>query len=200
MDRKLPRTDQCPLARSLNRVGEWWSMLILRESFYGAKRFDEFQKNLDIATNMLSSRLASLVEEGLLERSQYCDKPPRFEYLLTQRGFDFRPVMLALVDWSNKNFAPEGISAQVVDRETQRPVDLMLVDRNTGKQITIAGHALVPGPAASESMRQRLLRAVTPDSATALIPSEKPIDGPISEPISEPETERPLSSKRSAKR
>ena len=76
---KTTRPDpSCPVARSLQRVGEGWSIMILREAFYGSTRFDQFQKNLDIATNMLSRRLTLLVDEGLLERRQYCDKPPRF--------------------------------------------------------------------------------------------------------------------------
>jgi DNA-binding HxlR family transcriptional regulator len=158
---------QCPVARSLERVGEWWTILILREAFYGSKRFDEFQKNLDIATNMLSRRLSGLVEEGLLQRRRYCDKPPRYEYVLTQRGRDFRPVMLTLIDWGNKNFAPEGVSAQLVDRATGERVDLMLVDRNTGKPITPADHVVLPGPAAGERMRQRLIQAAERTSPLA---------------------------------
>ena len=73
MQKKILSDVQCPVVRSLERVGEWWSILILREAFYGSKRFDEFQKRLDIATNMLSRRLAMLVAEGLLERRQYCE-------------------------------------------------------------------------------------------------------------------------------
>lgn len=112
MQRKTFRDMPCPIARSLERVGEWWSILILREAFYGATRFDTFQKNLDIAPNMLTRRLNGLVEEGLLERRQYSEKPPRFEYVLTECGHDFQPVLLSLLAWGNKHFAPEGISAQ----------------------------------------------------------------------------------------
>src|SRR5262249_52615336 len=101
---------QCPIARSLERVGEWWSILILRDAVYGVKRFDEFQRSLDIAPNMLTRRLNALVKSGLLKRQRYSDKPPRFEYVLTERGRDFRPVMLALLAWGNKHFAPEGAS------------------------------------------------------------------------------------------
>jgi DNA-binding HxlR family transcriptional regulator len=148
---------QCPIARSLERVGEWWSILVLREAFYGSKRFDEFQKNLDIATNMLSRRLSGLVEQGLLERRQYCEKPPRYEYVLTPRGRDFRPVLLTLLDWGNKHFATEGIGAELVERASGKPVDLVLVDAHTGRRISPAEHAVMPGPQASEGMRRRLL-------------------------------------------
>ena len=88
---------RCPIARSLERVGEWWSILILRDAFLGATRFEQFQKNLDIAPNTLTRRLNALVEAGLLERHRYCDRPPRDEYRLTAAGRDFRPVLWALL-------------------------------------------------------------------------------------------------------
>ncbi len=77
MQRKSFGDLQCPIARSLERVGEWWSILILRDAFHGLKRFDEFQKNLDIAPNMLTRRLHALVESGLLEKQRYSEHPPR---------------------------------------------------------------------------------------------------------------------------
>ena len=80
-----------PIARSLERVGEWWSILILRDAFAGLTRFDQFQKSLDIAPNMLTRRLKSLVEAGLLERRRYSDRPPRYEYVLTERGHRLPP-------------------------------------------------------------------------------------------------------------
>ncbi len=92
----------CPIARSLARVGEWWSMLILRDALHGMTRFDQFQKSLGIAPNMLTRRLNALVEAGLLTRRRYSEKPPRDEYLLTARGRDFRPVLLALLAWGNR--------------------------------------------------------------------------------------------------
>ena len=105
----------CPIARSLARVGEWWSMLILRDALHGMTRFDQFQKSLGIAPNMLTRRLNALVEAGLLTRRRYSEKPPRDEYLLTARGRDFRPVLLALLAWGNRHFAPEGASVMLVD-------------------------------------------------------------------------------------
>ena len=80
MRRKSFGNMQCPIARSLERVGEWWSILILRDAFYGLTRFDEFQKSLGIAPNMLTRRLNALVEAGLLERRRYSERPPRDEY------------------------------------------------------------------------------------------------------------------------
>src|ERR1700742_4987425 len=100
----------CPIARSLERVGEWWSILILRDAYYGMTRFDQFQKSLGIAPNMLTRRLNGLVEAGVLERRLYSERPPRYEYVPTDPGRDFRPVLWALLAWGNRNFAPEGVS------------------------------------------------------------------------------------------
>lgn len=149
---------ECPVARSLERVGEWWSILILRDAIYGMTRFDEFQKNLAIAPNILTRRLTALVEAGLLEKRLYCEKPPRYEYILTPRGRDFRPILLSLQAWGNRHFAPEGASVMLVDRATSLPADPILVDRNTGQPITDASHANAAGPAASARVQRRLTK------------------------------------------
>src|SRR5580704_16072998 len=104
MQRKSFGNMQCPIARSLERVGEWWSMLILRDAFHGFTRFDEFQTSLGIAPNMLARRLSALVAAGLLEKRRYSERPPRDEYVLTARGKDFRPVIVALLAFGNKHF------------------------------------------------------------------------------------------------
>jgi DNA-binding HxlR family transcriptional regulator len=146
---------QCPIARSLERVGEWWSILILRDAFHGLRRFDEFQENLGIAPNMLARRLKALVEAGLLERRRYNDRPPRNEYLLTQTGRDFRPVLWALLAWGNKHFAPEGPSVVVVDSATGREADPVLVDRNSGRPLVDPDFRSAAGPAADAQTRRR---------------------------------------------
>ena len=125
----------CPIARSLEHVGEWWSILILREAFNGRTRFDEFRETLGVAPNMLTRRLKALVAAGLLERRRYCDRPPRDEYVLTDRGRDFRPVLISLMTWGNRHFAPDGPAVQFVDTETGQPADPVLVDRSTGLPI-----------------------------------------------------------------
>lgn len=124
---------RCPIARSLDRVGEWWSILILRDAFKGKTRFDQFQKSLGIAPNMLTRRLNTLVESGLLERRLYSEKPPRHEYVLTDKGRDFRPVLWALVAWGNKHFPPEKETIVVVDAETGAEVDPVLIDSRSGR-------------------------------------------------------------------
>ena len=99
MQRKSFGSMTCPIARSLERVGEWWSILILRDAFRGLTRFDQFQKSLDIAPNMLTRRLNALVESGLLERRAYSEHPPRHEYVLTERGRDLMPILGELARW-----------------------------------------------------------------------------------------------------
>ena len=156
MRRSTPENAQCPIARGLDRVGEWWSMLILRDAFYGISRFDDFQTSLGIAPNILSRRLATLVDTGMLERHRYSTRPLRHEYLLTERGRDFRPVLLAMMDWGNRHFAAEGQALELIDKQTGQRVDIALVDRRTGEPITRERHEVRAGPAASESMRARI--------------------------------------------
>jgi DNA-binding HxlR family transcriptional regulator len=145
----------CPIARSLERVGEWWSILILRDAFAGASRFDDFQKSLGIAPNMLARRLKTLVDGGLLEKRRYSDKPARYEYVLTQRGRDFRPVLWTLISWGNQHFAPEGESVSIVDAATGERADPLLIDRRTGRPLQAPDFTVAPGPAASERLRRR---------------------------------------------
>src|SRR5216683_1686115 len=155
MQRKSFGNMQCPIARSLERVGEWWSILILRDALHGFTRFDEFQKSLGIAPNMLARRLDALIEAGLLERRRYSERPPRDEYVLTARGRDFRPIIVALLAWGNKHFAPEGPSVLLVNTKTGATVDPILVDRATGWPIAEPEYAFAPGPAAGERTRRR---------------------------------------------
>jgi DNA-binding HxlR family transcriptional regulator len=126
---------RCPIARSLEHVGDWWNILILRDAFRGVTRFDGFRENLGVAPNILTRRLKGLVESGLLERRRYSERPPRDEYILTQRGRDFRPVLLSLLSWGNQHFPPEGARTQIVDAVTGELADPVLVDRKTGRPI-----------------------------------------------------------------
>jgi DNA-binding HxlR family transcriptional regulator len=155
MQRKSFEGMPCPIARSLEHVGEWWSMLILRDAAQGLTRFDEFQKSLGIAPNILSRRLTNLVEAGLLERRQYSERPPREDYVLTARGQDFRPVLWAILAYGNRHFAPEGESVMLVDRETGKRAEPVLVDRVSGKIMTPATFRPAAGPAADEALRRR---------------------------------------------
>lgn len=155
MQRKSFGKMQCPIARSLERVGEWWSILILRDALHGLTRFDEFQKSLGIAPSMLTRRLNALVKAGLLERRRYCERPPRDEYLMTERGRDFRLVVLSLLVWGNRHFAPEGPSVMLINRETGATVDPILADPATGRPIDEPDYALAPGPAADRRVLEK---------------------------------------------
>src|SRR6266446_1355262 len=155
MQRKSFEKMSCPIARSLERVGEWWSMLIMRDALHGMTRFDEFQNSLGIAPNTLTRRLNSLVEAGLLERRRYSEHPPRHEYLPTARGRDLRPVIIALLAWGNKHFAPEGQSVVLINRKTGAAVDPILADPATGRPVDEPDYGLVPGPAANGRVLQK---------------------------------------------
>jgi DNA-binding HxlR family transcriptional regulator len=159
MQRKNFTKMACPIARSLQRVGEWWSILIIRDALHGFTRFDEFQKSLNIAPNMLTRRLNALVATGVLERRRYSQRPPRYEYVLTEKGRDFRPVLIAMAAWGNRHFAPEGASVVLVDRKTRRTVDPVLVDRRSGRPLNEDEFTFAAGPAASERTRRRYAMA-----------------------------------------
>ena len=165
MRRKSLDAMQCPIARSLERIGEWWSILILRDAMAGLTRFDQFQKSLGIAPNMLTRRLGALVEAGLLERRRYSERPPRDEYVLTERGRDFRPVLWAILAWGNRHFAPEGQSVVVVDSSTGMQADPVLIDRISGKVMTPPLFRSAAGPAAGDAIRQRYVRVPAGDAA-----------------------------------
>jgi DNA-binding HxlR family transcriptional regulator len=125
----------CPIALSLERVGEWWSIFILRDASLGRTRFDQFQKSLRIGPNILSRRLRGLVEAGLLTKSRYNEHPPRDQYRLTERGQEFRPVLWALPAWGNKHFVPEGQALTLMDAATGLPAEPAMVDANIGKRM-----------------------------------------------------------------
>ena len=91
----------CPVARTVARVGDPWSLMILRDAFLGHTRFDQFRKSLGMAPNILTDRLGKLVQAGFLERRRYSERPPRDEYVLTELGRDFHPVLQAMTAFGN---------------------------------------------------------------------------------------------------
>lgn len=102
----VPRTDfsdmHCSIARTLGVIGERWSLLIVRDAFYGVRRFDDFRADLGIARNVLTDRLNTLVQQGVLERRQYEERPPRYEYVLTEKGAELLPVILVMMRWGDR--------------------------------------------------------------------------------------------------
>ena len=117
----------------------------MRDAFAGKTRFDEFRDSLQIAPNMLSRRLATMVEAGMLERRPYSERPPRDEYLLTERGRDFRTVLVTLFAFGHQHFAVKGGGARIVDTRTGAPVEPMLVDGKTGEPLVEPHYKIVRG-------------------------------------------------------
>ncbi|WP_040700117.1 winged helix-turn-helix transcriptional regulator [Nocardia vinacea] len=156
MEHKSFEGMSCPVALALEQVGEWWSILILRDATHGMTRFEQFQKSLGISPNSLSRRLGALVEAGLLERRRYNERPPRDEYVLTEAGHAFRPVLIALYAWGSSYFPPEAPNVRLVDKESGIDVDPMLIDRLTGRPLDDEHSMFLPGPAADDRLRAAL--------------------------------------------
>lgn len=128
----------------------------MRDALQGLRRFDEFSQSLGIAPNMLTRRLNTLVEEGLLERRRYSERPPRYEYVPTAIGEDFKIVIMAFIAWGNRHYTPEGESLQIVDTQTQHPIEVVMMDAVAGNVVPIEQCTVKAGPAASAGMLERL--------------------------------------------
>src|ERR671935_3011520 len=101
----LERPPVCSIARAMEILGERWTFLILREAFYGVRRFSDMQRNLGIARNILSNRLQTLVSAGILERRRYQEEPERYEYRLTATGRDLYPAIIAIMRWGDEHLS-----------------------------------------------------------------------------------------------
>lgn len=146
----------CPIAGALEHVGDWWTLLIVRDALDGFTRFDEFERNLGIAPTMLTKRLRTLVESGLLERRRYSQSPPRYEYLITDKGRDLSPVLIALYAWGRKHAGTDGPSVVLTDRNTGAEIVPGLVDQHSGQTLSDLDLAFLAGPGADQPMRERL--------------------------------------------
>lgn len=134
MDSEKECDDPCPIARTLAVAGDAWSILILRDAHAGLSRFDQLRKSLGIAPTMLTRRLASLTEEGLLEKRRYSEHPPREEYLLTAAGRDFLPVLFMIGAWGRQHRGG-GKLTRFLDAETGTEIQAIAVDEVTGAKI-----------------------------------------------------------------
>ena len=105
---ELSRPDECSVGRAMDILGERWTFLILRESFYGVRRFSDMQRNLGIARNILSNRLQTLVGAGILERRRYQEEPERYEYRLTETGRGLYPAIIAIMRWGDEHLMEDG--------------------------------------------------------------------------------------------
>ncbi len=126
----------CSLAQTLNIVGERWSLLIIRDASFGVCHFDDFQKSLGVARNMLSMRLKQLTESGVLSKT--VDEGHRSEYHLTEKGWDLMPVLLAMTHWGDKHVpAEKGERVVFVDRKTGRPIEPMAIHDADGRTLEV---------------------------------------------------------------
>jgi DNA-binding HxlR family transcriptional regulator len=149
--------DDCPIARSLDAIGDWWSMLIIREALVGSRRFGEFQKRLGLAKNILTVRLRALVYQGILETAPASDGSAYQEYLLTPKGRGVFPILVALRQWSEEfDDHPEQIATTLVDREKGRPVRKLELYSQDGRLLAAADTALKPrrGSKAAKTVRR----------------------------------------------
>ena len=146
----------CSVARPLSFLGERWALLVLRDLFLGRRRFDEFQESLGVASNVLSQRLASLVEEEIVERRRYSEHPERFEYRLTQKGRDLQPVLLALLAWGDRYTAgSEGPALETVHDECGHVFHAVSTCSECGGEVHSGNVHNRPGPGASAEQRRR---------------------------------------------
>jgi DNA-binding HxlR family transcriptional regulator len=129
----------CPIARAADLIGDWWTPLVMREAFFGRRRFDEFQRSLQAPRAVLTARLKRLCDEGMLERVAYQQSPPRYEYRLTDKGREFWDVLAAMWRWGSDWLWPGGQQPPVVlkDRESGRVVRPVVVDEETGERLDV---------------------------------------------------------------
>jgi DNA-binding HxlR family transcriptional regulator len=146
----------CSIARPLSILGERWTILILREISLGNRRFDEIRAELGVATNILSARLATLVDEGILERRPYSEHPERFEYRLTEKGDDLRPILLAFLRWGDKHTAgPAGPPLETVHTDCDHVFHMVPSCSHCGEELKPGAIRARPGPGATKRQRQR---------------------------------------------
>ncbi len=136
----------CSAARALETVGERWTLLIVRDALLGVRRFEDFQRSLGIARNVLTDRLTLLVGEGVLEKRAYCDRPVRHEYRLTDKGRDLWPVVHALVTWGDRHAAPAGPPRVFVHRDCGGSVSERRTCQACGAELELADVRTDPAP------------------------------------------------------
>jgi DNA-binding HxlR family transcriptional regulator len=152
MERKSFSDMHCSVAQCLEVVGEWWSLLIMRDVFFGVTRFDEFQERLGISRNILDQRLNRLVEAGVLVKMPYSEHPPRFDYRLTDKGRDLWPVLTAMRQWGDEYAAPDGPPMLVIHKGCGQVSDAILTCSACGEAIGPRDVRAAPGPGAVEPL------------------------------------------------
>ena len=136
---------ECPIARSLEVIGDWWSLLIIRDALLGMRRFGEFQKNLGLAKNILAVRLRALVDSGILKTVPASDGSAYREYALTPKGQGIFPILVALRQWSEEfDDTPQQIGTILVDRKKGKPVRKLELRSQDGRVLSLSDTALKP--------------------------------------------------------
>jgi DNA-binding HxlR family transcriptional regulator len=136
MRRKSLEDADCPVARSLDVIGDWWSLLIVRDALNGLRRFKQFEASLGMAKNILSTRLKALVEQGILETGPASDGSAYREYAPTEKGRKLFPVIIALSQWGSEHlFDPDEARSRPVDAQKGQPLDRMRVLANDGREL-----------------------------------------------------------------
>lgn len=145
----------CSIARTLDVVGEWWTLLILRDAFRGTRRFDDFQASLGVARSVLTARLNKLTEHGVLERRAYTEHPPRYEYSLTDKGRALFPVIAALIRWGDEWAPTPGGAPVVLVHETCGNITVpVLTCPHCHGEVTTANTHSEPGPGSRSATAQ----------------------------------------------
>lgn len=140
----------------MDLLGDWWTPLVLREAFYGIRRFDDFQRELGIARTTLTERLRRLVDEGLLEKKPYQTEPVRYDYVLTEKGEDFWPVLLAMARWGDRWLADENGPPVVLHHKScDHDANGRLVCEHCGEEITLADSEMRLGPGYPPHLAER---------------------------------------------
>ncbi len=141
----------CSIARTLEVLGERWTLLVVRDVFNGRRRFDQIQENLGVARNVLSTRLTRLVDEGILEKRPYQERPPRYEYFLTEKGLDLWPVMISMLHWGDRHLAEDnGPPMLIRHKRCGGPVDDRGTCTDCGQRLTARDAYTEQGPGAPE--------------------------------------------------
>jgi DNA-binding HxlR family transcriptional regulator len=145
---------ECPIARSLDVFGDWWSLLVIRDAFLGIRRFSEFQKSIGLAKNILTVRLRALVDHGILKMAPASDGSAYQEYVLTPKGRGVFPVLVALRQWSEE-FSSDGggFSTLLVDRQRGRPVRKLELRAEDGRLLSDGDTEVRPNPAVKRRRR-----------------------------------------------
>ena len=144
----------CSIARTLEVLGERWTLLVIRDVFNGRRRFDQIQENLGVARNVLTSRLARLVDEGILEKRSYQERPPRHEYFLTDKGLELWPVLISVMDWGDRHLADAGAPMLIRHKGCDGRVDGRGTCLACGARLSARDAYTEHGPGASEQRRR----------------------------------------------